>query len=90
VSAGVAIIGCGLVGSKRAAALSGARLVACADLDETRAAALARTVPGVVPDSDWRAAIARPGVDIVVVATTNEMLTPVAEHAVEAGKHVLV
>jgi len=90
VSAGVAIVGCGLVGAKRAAALAGARLVACADLDESRAAALAKTSSGAVADADWRKAIERPDVDIVVIATTNDMLAPIAQHAVESGKHVLV
>ena len=40
---GVAIIGCGLIGRKRAGALPGARLVACADLDLARAESLARS-----------------------------------------------
>ena len=38
---GVAIVGCGLIGRKRAAALAGARLVACADTEPARAMALA-------------------------------------------------
>ncbi len=50
-------------------------------------AASHKDVPGVAP---WQEAIARPEVDLVVVATTNEALTPVATAAVEAGKHVLV
>ena len=37
MSAGVAIVGCGLIGRKRAAALGSARLVACADLSRDRA-----------------------------------------------------
>ena len=43
---GVAIVGCGLVGRKRAAALDGARLVACADTVSNRAVELARSVRG--------------------------------------------
>jgi predicted dehydrogenase len=38
----------------------------------------------------WEDALVFPGVDIVVVATTNDALAPVARAAVEAGKHVLV
>ncbi len=38
----------------------------------------------------WEDAIVRPDVDVVVVATTNDALTPIAIAAVEAGKHVLV
>ncbi len=38
MSVGVAIVGCGLIGRKRAAALGAARLVACADVRRERAA----------------------------------------------------
>jgi len=41
MSLGVAIIGCGLIGQKRAKALGTGRLVACADLNLDRATALA-------------------------------------------------
>src|SRR5207253_5569386 len=90
VSLGVAIVGCGFIGRKRAATLGTARLVVCADLDRVRAEALARTATDVVATDDWRAAISPPDVDIVVVATTNEMLAEIAHAAVEAGKHVIV
>ena len=90
MSLGVAIVGCGLIGRKRAATLGEARLVACADLDRPRAEALARTAAAAVATDDWRAAIGRTDVDIVLVATTNEALAEVARAAVEAGKHVLL
>jgi predicted dehydrogenase len=87
---GVAIVGCGLIGRKRAAALGSARLVACADVDAERAEALARTAPGATATSDWRAAVARPDVDVVIVSTVNNALAPVTLAAAAAGKHVLV
>jgi predicted dehydrogenase len=87
---GVAIVGCGLIGQKRARALGSARLVACADVVLPRAQTLAQAVPGAVAFTDWREAIARPGVDIVIVATTNNALAEVTLGAVRAGKHVLV
>jgi len=90
VSLGVAIVGCGLIGHKRSKALAGARLTACADVVLARAESLARTAPGAVASDDWRAVVSRPGVDIVVVATTNQSLAEIARGAVEAGKHVLV
>ena len=90
MSLGVAIIGCGSIGRKRAAALGGARLVACADLDRGRADSLARTAPGAAATDDWRPVVARADVDIVTVATTNEMLSEIAGAALEAGKHVMV
>ena len=71
MSLGVAIVGCGLIGQKRAKALAGSRLVACADVMLARAESLARTTSGAVATADWRAAVDRPDVDLVVVATTN-------------------
>jgi predicted dehydrogenase len=87
---GVAIVGCGLIGRKRATALEGARLVACADTVPERASALAREAGGAVALDRWQEAIDRPDVDLVVVATTNDSLTPIATAAIEAGKHVLI
>jgi predicted dehydrogenase len=86
----VGIVGCGVVGRKRAAMLEGATLVACADLQPDPAAALARTTETAAVESDWRRLVARPDVDVVVVATTNDALAPIALAAVNAGKHVLV
>jgi len=89
VTPGVAIVGCGLIGRKRSGALQDARLIACADIDPDRAEALARST-GATATADWRAAIDRPDVDIVVVATTNKPLAEISRYAIEAGKHVLV
>jgi predicted dehydrogenase len=86
----VGLVGCGFIGQKRATALSGARLVACADAEPARADALARAVPGVEVAADWRALVGRGDVDIVIVATTHDWLAPITLAAVDAGKHVLV
>lgn len=87
---GVAIVGCGLIGQTRAKALASARLTACADVKRDRAEALARTASDATASDDWRAVIDRADVDIVVIATTNDVLAEVARFAVGAGKHVLV
>lgn len=87
---GVAIVGCGRIGAKRAAALAGARVVACADSVQAHAIELAARMPGATAILCWEDAIVRPDVDIVIVATTNDWLTPVSVAAVKAGKHVLV
>ena len=86
----VAIVGCGLIGQKRAKALAGARLTVCADIDPRRAEALAASSSGAVATSDWRAAVDRPDVDIVIVATMNDSLAAISRAAASAGKHVLV
>lgn len=86
----VAIIGCGFIGHKRARALAGCQLVACADVVWERAEALARLTAGAQPVVDWRVAVARRDVDIVIVCTTHEALANIALAAISAGKHVLV
>ncbi|MBA2450932.1 MAG: Gfo/Idh/MocA family oxidoreductase [Chloroflexi bacterium] len=84
------IVGCGLIGHKRARALGDFRLVVCADAAPEKAEALAAEHPGCRPSADFRDAVEDPRVDALIVATTNDALTPVALAAVEAGKHVLV
>ena len=87
----VGIIGCGLVGRKRASALGDSRLVACADLARERAETVARAVPGQVQVlTEWRALVDRPDIDVVIVATSHDMLAEVTLAAVSAGKHALV
>jgi len=86
----IGIVGCGLIGSKRAQSLAGARLAVCCDLDPGRARALAAAHPGAEPATDWRAAATAPEVDIVIVATTHDMLATIAAEAASAGKHVFI
>jgi len=89
-SFGVGVVGCGLIGQKRAKALGkGGQLVACTDLDVARAENLARSARALVY-RNWRELICSPLVDIVVVATLHDSLAEITLAAVEAGKHVLV
>lgn len=87
---GVAIVGCGLIGQKRAKALGPARLMACADVALERAQALAKTAPGAVATDNWREVLQCDDVQVVIVATTNNALAEVTLAAAQAGKHVLV
>ena len=86
----LAIVGCGLIGRKRLQALTQEdELAVTADLVLDRAQALASLRPGAIATADWREAVARPDVDAVIVATTNDFLAPVTAASIEAGKHVL-
>jgi len=85
-----AIIGCGLIGGKRAAALPPGSLLYACDLIAARAAALANSVPGCTPLLEPRVALADPAVNAVIISTLNASLAPLALAAVRAGKHVLV
>lgn len=87
---GVALIGCGLIGARRATTLApGGRLVACADTDLGRARRLAEP-HGAWAGEDWRHVLDRADVDIVIVATRHDSLGEISRHAIMAGKHVLV
>jgi len=87
---GVGIIGCGLIGHKRAASLgASAKVVACADLEMSRAGALADKYLAKSM-RDWRDLVFDPAVHIVVVSTLHDSLAAITMAALEAGKHVLV
>ena len=85
-----ALVGCGLIGRKRAAALSGCTLAVCCDLSADRAESLAAGLPGCRATADWQAAVRCPDIDIVLVATAHDMLAAIACEAAAAGKHVLI
>ena len=87
---GVAIIGCGVIGKKRAKAMGDARLVACADTTLSRAQEMAAGMSGVAVSDDWRTVLNRPDVDAVIVATSVDAAPAITLAAVNAGKHVLV
>ena len=86
----VGIIGCGLIGHKRAAALGEHTLVIAADVNAERARALAARHPGCLATTDWTEVVGRSDVDLLVIATTNDLLAPISLEAVRRGKHVLV
>lgn len=86
----VAIIGCGLIGNKRAKALAGCKLIACSDLQVERGEALAKQFNGCQVFKDWQDVIALPEVKMVIVATDHASLPKITLAAVEAKKHVLV
>lgn len=88
----VAVIGCGLIGRRRATIVRGSatdELVIVADLAAERASAVARELE-CDSATDWRDVVARDDVNAVVVATTHDWLVPIAVEAVGRGKHVLV
>jgi len=87
---GVAVVGCGLIGRKRAQAFGSARLVVCVDTVRERAEALAQSFNGAEASSDWQSAVARKDVNVVIVSTTNDALAPVTLAALKVGKPVLV
>jgi predicted dehydrogenase len=84
----LAIIGCGLIGTKRAAAAQSHEIIVVCDRDLSKAESLVNRTRARAVD-DWREAL-KARVDAVIVATTHDQLAPIALGAVEAGCHVLV
>jgi predicted dehydrogenase len=84
----VGIAGCGYIGAKRADALGGEhRLVATFDVLPERAKALA-AMHRAEACGTYEELVGK--CDAVVIATTNDELTPLATRAAAEGKHVVV
>lgn len=84
----VAIVGCGLIGKKRAESLGDSMLTACADVQIDRARALGAPSAAAC-SADWREVVKRDDVDVVFVSTINSRLAEISAAALNAGKHVL-
>ncbi len=89
---GVAVIGCGLIGRRRAQTAArhpGSRLRVVVDAEATRAEEVARA-HGCDVAPDWRAALERSDVTAVVVSTPNHLLAEIGCTALASGRHVLL
>jgi predicted dehydrogenase len=85
----VAIVGCGLIGAKRAAALgSEDELLACCDVNEGAARELAER-HGALACADLEELLGT-APEVVVVATVHDRLAELAERSLRGGAHVLV
>jgi predicted dehydrogenase len=85
----VGVVGCGLVGRKRAEALRPSdELVGCTDVRPEAAQQLAAEYGGETCADLPRLLQLEP--DVVIVATPHDRLAPLAQDALRAGSHVLV
>lgn len=88
---GIGIVGAGLIGEKRAAAVKNTKqgnLVAVADLNFGRAKILASKF-GAEALADWKNLVLRKDIDVVIVAVPNAFAAPIVLSALENRKHVL-
>ena len=86
----VAIIGCGLIGNKRAVSLGDRGLLkACVDKDINKAKKLASHFKAEFFD-DHKPLLDRKDIDIVIISTLHNSLAELTHQFMLAGKHVLV
>lgn len=86
----IALIGCGLIGQKRLNLLPPGSVTVACDTQLDRAKKIASQSPGCIATDSVSHALHASNVDAVMIATVNSALAPIALHAVEHGKHVLV
>jgi len=86
----IAIIGCGLIGRKRLAALPAGTFAAACDLELGRAEQFVASAKAGSATDAAACVLADPAIDAVIVCTLNAALAPLALAAIRAGKHVLV
>lgn len=88
----VALVGCGLIGTRRAERAANHEMTTLALAVDTSQKA-AETVAdrfGASAAQDWHLAVDDPAIDLVVVATPNGLLHDIAIAALDNGKHVLI
>lgn len=88
----IAIVGCGLIGHKRAQNSKGAQLVACVDADAKRLKSFqdAYKIPVAVSSLDELLKRTDVKVDAVFIATPHNVLPELIIQSLSAKKHVLV
>ena len=86
----IGVVGCGLIGNRRAkvAQEAGDTIIAVADIDPARARNTGEMVQATWAE-DWHVVTRHPEIETVVVATVNKNLLPVTLDALENGKQVL-
>lgn len=87
----VGVIGFGLAGkSFHAPLVDAVERLKLAAIVTSRSDEVAETFPGVTVVPTAEALIADPSIDLIVIATPNELHAPLAKAGLEAGKHVVI
>lgn len=86
----IGIIGCGLIGHKRASAIKQHTLLGCADINQDRAKQFAThySLPKIY--DNWQTMLSDEAIDTVIIATTHDALAEITLTAINNGKHVFV
>ena len=89
----IGIVGAGIMGTRHAriySELPSARLVAIADVDLSKAKALAEQYPGAGAVGDYHELLRMPELDVLHVATPDFLHKEPVVDGLKAGKHILV
>ena len=87
----VGIIGCGLMGHRRAFSIDKRdTILMVADNMPDKAKALASKLPSASYTNFWRDVVNNREIDIVIISVINEFLAQISKEAVIHGKHILV
>lgn len=87
----VGLIGCGLIGCRRAKIAYQSRndkLIAAADTDEAKVKSLSQEL-GCRATIHWEEVVADKDIEAVIISTPNKFLAPITLAALQNGKHVL-
>ena len=87
---GFAIVGCGLIGRRRASSLPAGSLKQVFDTERDCALEVARVYPECFAANNLEELLHNESVRAVIVSTANNALAPITLAAVRAGKHVIV
>lgn len=85
----IAIIGAGLIGRKRALALPRNYLKIVCDIDKQKVDYLAKEFK-CGAETDWKKIIEDKNIEAVIISTTNNLLSKIANEAIKNGKHVFI
>ncbi|HEY8241531.1 MAG TPA: Gfo/Idh/MocA family oxidoreductase [Kiritimatiellia bacterium] len=86
----IAIVGCGLIGQKRALNAGKHTVTWVTDVKPDAARALAAKIPSAMVANNYKEMLQASNIDIVVIATPHNLLSPIALACLEARKHVLM
>ena len=85
----VGIIGCGLIGNKRALSISSSdNLISVCDTDTNKAKSLAKKT-GSIFHQNYKDLIKSNEIEVIIISTPNYMIKEIALYALQNGKHVL-
>lgn len=87
----IGIIGCGLIGKKRADNLGKrGRLIACADINIKNAQLVSNKDKKIQVFKDWKKLLKIKELDIVIIATVHNQMSRILLEAIKMGKHVFI